>query len=208
VVAAAARRYRESDIGDVDRASPDHVRASGLGRPAECIELLDAIARSIRPCRVTGDENAGAVVPFADGSAGVDTGARRAWPGRRKHADQSAARIHAGPCACPRRRSCRLRCFQPDRRSRRPRRAAGSGFKPGAGPQGVSQASRPRTNTGSAFKASADEPRRRSTPMRSNWSGASFRDWPPTASKSIVPWSRRARGSRWAMRSAPLLGRA
>src|SRR6266850_114423 len=74
VVALEKRRHREPDFRDVDRASPDRVRASGLGRSAECIELFDTTARGIRPCRVTGNENAGAVVPFAEGFAGVDTG--------------------------------------------------------------------------------------------------------------------------------------
>src|ERR1700716_3375636 len=41
VVALKARRYREFDFRDVDRAPPDHLRACGLSRSAECIELLD-----------------------------------------------------------------------------------------------------------------------------------------------------------------------
>ncbi len=33
-------------------------------------------------------------------------------------------------------------------------------------------------------------------------------DWPSSESKSATPWLHRARGSHWAMRSAPFLGRA
>src|SRR3981081_187700 len=155
VVALKARRYREFDFRDVDRAPPDHLRACGLSTSAECIELLDTAARGIRSCRVTMNENAGTLVPFPNGPARFDAGARRAWPGRGKAADRSPARIYAGPCACPRCSACRLRCARRSLRSQRSRRAAGSGFQSGARPQGLSQASRFGTNTRSGFKASA-----------------------------------------------------
>jgi hypothetical protein len=58
-------------------------------------------------------KDAGAVLPLAEGSAGPDPGARRAWPGRRQHADRRAARFYTGPRACPRRGSCRFRSCPP-----------------------------------------------------------------------------------------------
>src|SRR5260370_23603764 len=96
VVAPETRRHRRSDFLGVDRASPDHVRARGVDRPAERLELFDAPARGICPCRVTENENA--AVPFAEASAGPYPSARRPWPDGRGHADQGAARIYAGPC--------------------------------------------------------------------------------------------------------------
>src|ERR1700687_2026391 len=93
VVAPATRRHRRSDFLGVDRASPDHVRARGVGRSAERLELFDAAARGIDPCRVTENENA-AVVPFAEPSAGPYPGARRAWPDGRKSADPGAGGIY------------------------------------------------------------------------------------------------------------------
>ena len=53
---AAARRHRGPDRLDDDRASSDHVRARGVGRPAERLELFDPAARGVGPCRVTDDE--------------------------------------------------------------------------------------------------------------------------------------------------------
>src|SRR5882757_6692174 len=88
LVAAEAWRHRRPDFLGIGRASFDHVRARGLGWSAERIELFDAAARGIDPCRVTTHENAGAVVPFAEGSAGPHAGARRAWPRRLRHADR------------------------------------------------------------------------------------------------------------------------
>ena len=62
--AAAARRHRGPDRVDDDRASSDHVRARGLGRPAERLELFDPAARGVGPCRVTPTMTiAGAAVP-------------------------------------------------------------------------------------------------------------------------------------------------
>src|SRR6202790_5562671 len=66
IVAPEAWRHRRPDFLGHDRASPDHVRARGVGRSAERLELFDAAARGIRPCRVTENENAGAVVPFVE----------------------------------------------------------------------------------------------------------------------------------------------
>ena len=54
----ALGRLRRGDIegliasGD-DRASSDHVRARGIGRPAERIELFDPAARGLGSCRVS-----------------------------------------------------------------------------------------------------------------------------------------------------------
>ena len=42
-------------------ASPDHVCARGLGRSAQCVELFDAAARGLRPCRVIANEDKCAV---------------------------------------------------------------------------------------------------------------------------------------------------
>src|SRR2546430_3939061 len=129
MVAAAARRYREPDFRDADRASFDHVRARSVGRPAERIELFAAAAPGLRSRRVTGYENAGAVVPFVGRFAGFDAGARRARPGRRQPADQGAARIHAGPRTCPRWRSLCRRCISLERRFGRPRHVGGRGIE-------------------------------------------------------------------------------
>ena len=68
----ALPRLRHGDIEGLiavahDRASSDHVRARGLGRPAERLELFDPAARGLGPCRVTAHENAGAAAPFARG---------------------------------------------------------------------------------------------------------------------------------------------
>src|SRR6266480_6814252 len=72
----AAWRYRGPDRFGVDRTSPDHVRARRIGRSAECIELLDAVAASLCSRRVTGNESAGAVVPHDNRSARFDAGPR------------------------------------------------------------------------------------------------------------------------------------
>jgi len=50
--------------------------------------------------------------------------------------------------------------------------------------------------------------RRRSMRMRLHWSAALFRDWPTMELRSAMPWLQPVRGSHWAMRSAPFLGRA
>ncbi len=53
----ALGRLKRGDIeglicGDTGRASPDHLRACGLQRPAECVQLFDPAARGIGPCRI------------------------------------------------------------------------------------------------------------------------------------------------------------
>ena len=48
-----ARRHRGPDRVGHDRASSDQVRARGLGRPAERIELFDPAARGLGSCRVS-----------------------------------------------------------------------------------------------------------------------------------------------------------
>src|ERR1700730_6265394 len=159
LVAAAAWRHRRADFLGVGRASFDHVRARRFGRSAERIELFDAAARSIHPCRVTTHENAGAVVPFAEGSAGPHAGARRAWPGGRRHADQGLARIYAGPRAGARCSSRRLRRARDDPWPQRPWSCGIRRVQSGARPEGLSPAPRSRTDARSGLAAAAGAPR-------------------------------------------------
>ena len=104
------RRYRGPDRPGADRTSPDHVRACGVGRSAERVELFDPAARGLGPCRVANHENARRRRPPARRFAGTDAGARRPRPGRGEHDDRRAARLYARPRACPRRRAHSLRC--------------------------------------------------------------------------------------------------
>ncbi len=143
--------------------------------------------------------------------------------GGREPADQGAARIHAGPRPRPRRRSCRLRRGRDDLRSRRSwsrgigrlQLCAQTGRTISGVPISDERSIRLRGNCWQAkaavragLRSSSAMACRRRRSMRtpSNWSGASFRNWPSTGSKSAAPRSHRARGSPWAMRSAPLLG--
>ena len=208
--------------------SSDHVRARGLRRPAERIELFDPAARGFGSCRVTSDMKTPAP-PSRSLSELRELTPARVGLGRAGASlpTEALLDIHARSRARPRRRSCRFRCARaslPD--------LTGLGLQPievssqAREPARLSAPSRSRTHArcrlrgacwrsqrGSADASSRSSSatacrRRRSMRMRWNWFAVSCRGLTAAGCDRPRRGRDRARGSRWATRSAPCSARA